>query len=162
MDQVLGILIGALVISIVIGAIVSGAQRLLGFGIIAAIATVLIGMVTGSSFSLPNAAGTIQSSNAQPDSGLPERIETINPAAGSGSTAPGSAFSPGQSGDAATAQNSGSGSGTAGGAATGSTAAGGAAAGSTAAGSAATGSAGASGTAPSNTSATGQPVNALW
>ncbi|MGB3615769.1 MAG: hypothetical protein WBA10_18380 [Elainellaceae cyanobacterium] len=89
MDQILGILIVTLVISILIGAIANGAQRLLGFAIIAAIATALIGMVTGSSFSLPNVVSSIQ-----PNSGLPAQIETINPAAGSGSTSagPASAF----------------------------------------------------------------------
>ena len=100
MDQVLGILIVALIISIVIGAIASGAQRLLAFGIIAAIATALIGAVTGSSFSLPNVMSAIQ-----PNSGLPAQIETINPAAGSGSTSAGSAnaFGEGQTGAAGNA-----------------------------------------------------------
>lgn len=90
MDQILGILIVALVICIVVGAIASGLQRLLGFAIIGAIATALIGMATGSSFSLPNVMGAIQ-----PNSGLPNQIETINPAAGSiegsGSTSAGPA-----------------------------------------------------------------------
>ncbi|MGF1536821.1 MAG: hypothetical protein ACFB4J_10115 [Elainellaceae cyanobacterium] len=153
MDQVLGILIIALIGSIVIGAIASGAQRLLGFGIVAAIATILIGTVTGSSFSLPSVVGAIQ-----PNSGLPEQIETINPAAGSTTAAPSSAFSPEQ----------GSGTGSAGNTSAGDTGAG------NSASSAGTGTAaqpaggsttatGASGTAPANTSSgASRPVNALW
>ncbi|MEO0409125.1 MAG: hypothetical protein AAF289_17415 [Cyanobacteria bacterium P01_A01_bin.135] len=151
MDQILGILIVALVISIVVGAIASGLQRLLGFAIIAAIATALIGMATGNSFSLPNALPNVVGS-IQPNSGLPDRIETINPAAGdlegSGSTSA-NAFNT----DQPTATNAGDDSAPTSTATTATT---------DTAGSGATSSGAASSpatTAPTNTS---RPVNALW
>ncbi len=146
MDQVIGILIVALIISIVIGAIASGAQRLLGFGIIAAIATALIGAVTGSSFSLPNVVGAIQ-----PNSGLPERIETINPAAGRTTAAPSSSFGEGQIGTPGAADN---------GANNGAATSGGSAAAPAGTGSTGTGSSGSAGVGtPASES---RPVNALW